>query len=85
MGSMLMANGEECLDGWVRAGGGEVMCSGVDFGVSRSLLGEILGEIMDDKVGEGLMEVSFGSQWVVIEDDREVTPDEDWRSNKGEH
>ncbi|GJR08859.1 hypothetical protein Tco_0791511 [Tanacetum coccineum] len=35
-----------------RAGRGEVMGGGVDFGVSRSLLGEILGEIMGDKVGE---------------------------------
>ncbi|GKD88655.1 hypothetical protein Tco_1364162 [Tanacetum coccineum] len=42
MGSMLMANGEECLDGWVRAGGGEVKGGGVDFGVI--LLGEIPGE-----------------------------------------
>ncbi|GKB86996.1 hypothetical protein Tco_0959268 [Tanacetum coccineum] len=52
LGSMLMANGEECLDGCFRAGGGEVMGGGVDFGVSRSLLGEILREIMGDKVGE---------------------------------
>ncbi|GKE60145.1 hypothetical protein Tco_1510512 [Tanacetum coccineum] len=42
MGSMLMANGEECLDGWVRAGGGEVKGGGVDFGVI--LLGEIGGK-----------------------------------------
>nr|GEW00677.1 hypothetical protein [Tanacetum cinerariifolium] len=33
----------------VGAGRGEVMGSGVDFGVSRSLLGEILGEIIGDK------------------------------------
>ncbi|GKD99527.1 hypothetical protein Tco_1387511, partial [Tanacetum coccineum] len=36
----------------VRAGRGEVMGGGVDFEVSRSLLGEILEEIMGDKVGE---------------------------------
>ncbi|GKB36300.1 hypothetical protein Tco_0881242, partial [Tanacetum coccineum] len=29
MGSMLIAKGEECLDGWVRAGGGEVKGGGV--------------------------------------------------------
>ncbi|GKB40519.1 hypothetical protein Tco_0885461 [Tanacetum coccineum] len=62
MGSMLIAKGEECLDGWVgsdliigfattgvlweqvRAGGGEVKGGGVDFGVTKSLLGEIPGE-----------------------------------------
>ncbi|GJV36664.1 hypothetical protein Tco_1409141, partial [Tanacetum coccineum] len=31
----------KCLDGWVRADGGEVKDGGVDFGVSRTLLGEI--------------------------------------------
>ncbi|GJW57138.1 hypothetical protein Tco_0103869 [Tanacetum coccineum] len=41
MGYKFMANGEECLDGWVRANGGEVKGGGVDFGVSRTLLGEI--------------------------------------------
>ncbi|GKE11129.1 hypothetical protein Tco_1414680 [Tanacetum coccineum] len=44
MGSMLIAKGEECLDGWVGAGGGEVKGCGVDFGVTKSLLCEILGE-----------------------------------------
>ncbi|GKF27485.1 hypothetical protein Tco_0083379 [Tanacetum coccineum] len=38
MGSMLIAKGEECLDGWVRAGGGEVKGGGVDFRVTKSLL-----------------------------------------------
>nr|GEV15133.1 hypothetical protein [Tanacetum cinerariifolium] len=32
-GSKFMANGEECLDGWVGAGGGEVKGGGVDFRV----------------------------------------------------
>ncbi|GJY09378.1 hypothetical protein Tco_0377563 [Tanacetum coccineum] len=44
MGSMLISKGEECLDGWVGAGGGEVKGYGVDFGVTKSFLGEILGE-----------------------------------------
>ncbi|GKE68679.1 hypothetical protein Tco_1526751, partial [Tanacetum coccineum] len=35
---------EECLDGWVGAGGGEVKGCGVDFGVTKSLLGESGGE-----------------------------------------
>ncbi|GJV03561.1 hypothetical protein Tco_1337130 [Tanacetum coccineum] len=46
VGSKFMDNGEECLDGWVGAGGGEVKGGGVDFGVSRILLGEIPREIM---------------------------------------
>nr|GEZ99233.1 hypothetical protein [Tanacetum cinerariifolium] len=33
MGSMLMAKGEECLDGWVGTDGGEVKGGGVDIGV----------------------------------------------------
>ncbi|GJX45421.1 hypothetical protein Tco_0262097 [Tanacetum coccineum] len=36
----------------VRAGGGEVKCGGVDFGVSRILLGEIPGEIIGESGGE---------------------------------
>ncbi|GKA40325.1 hypothetical protein Tco_0732918 [Tanacetum coccineum] len=42
-GSKLMVIGEECLEGCVSAGGGEVSGGGDDFGVSKSLLGEILG------------------------------------------
>ncbi|GJX75909.1 hypothetical protein Tco_0322720 [Tanacetum coccineum] len=41
MGSMLIAKGEECLDGCVGAGGLEVKGGGVDLGVTKSLLGEI--------------------------------------------
>ncbi|GKE53563.1 hypothetical protein Tco_1488719 [Tanacetum coccineum] len=52
MGSKFMANGEECLDGWVEAGGGEVKGGGVDFGVSRTLLGKIFREIMRESGGE---------------------------------
>ncbi|GJR33580.1 hypothetical protein Tco_1209264 [Tanacetum coccineum] len=51
-GSKFMANGEECLDGWAGAGGGEVKGGGVDFEVSKTLLGEILGEIMGESYGE---------------------------------
>ncbi|GJY41577.1 hypothetical protein Tco_0428847 [Tanacetum coccineum] len=42
-GSKFMANGEECLDGWVGSGEGEVKGGGVDFGVTRILLGEESG------------------------------------------
>ncbi|GKA55323.1 hypothetical protein Tco_0754272 [Tanacetum coccineum] len=62
MGSMLMDNGKECLDGWVRAGGGEVMGGGVDFRVSRSFLGEIPREIMGDRIGEEFG-VDGGTVW----------------------
>ncbi|GKA05515.1 hypothetical protein Tco_0684635 [Tanacetum coccineum] len=41
MGSMLIAKGEECLDGCVEASRGEVKGGGVEFGVTKSLLGEI--------------------------------------------
>nr|GEZ94784.1 hypothetical protein [Tanacetum cinerariifolium] len=51
MGSMLIAKGKECLDGWVRAGGGEVKCGGVDFGVTKSLLGETPGESGGEEFG----------------------------------
>nr|GFA48386.1 hypothetical protein [Tanacetum cinerariifolium] len=44
MGSMLIAKGEECLDGWVGSHGGEVKGGGVDLGVTKSLLGETTGE-----------------------------------------
>ncbi|GJR48077.1 hypothetical protein Tco_1316180 [Tanacetum coccineum] len=37
-----MDNGEECLDGWVGTGGGEVKGGGDDFGVRRIFLGEKL-------------------------------------------
>nr|GEW68032.1 hypothetical protein [Tanacetum cinerariifolium] len=43
MGSMLISKGEECLDGWVGAGRGEVK-GGVDVGVTKILLGETSGE-----------------------------------------
>nr|GEX59511.1 hypothetical protein [Tanacetum cinerariifolium] len=39
--SKLMVRGEECLEGCVGAGGGEVNGGGDDFRVSKSLLGEI--------------------------------------------
>ncbi|GKD27758.1 hypothetical protein Tco_1233972, partial [Tanacetum coccineum] len=46
------ASGEECLDGWVGADGGEVKGGGVDFEVSKILLGEIPGEIIRESGGE---------------------------------
>ncbi|GJZ52760.1 hypothetical protein Tco_0607645 [Tanacetum coccineum] len=51
-GSKLIANGEECLDGWVGASGAEVKGGGVDFRVSRTLLGEIPRVIMVESGGE---------------------------------
>ncbi|GJT61877.1 hypothetical protein Tco_1005410 [Tanacetum coccineum] len=52
IGSIVIAKGEEYLDGCVRAGGGEVKGDGVNFGVTKSLLGEILGESMEESGGE---------------------------------
>nr|GEV75601.1 hypothetical protein [Tanacetum cinerariifolium] len=49
MGSMLIAKGKECLDGWVRADGGKVKGGGVDLGVTKSLLGETPGESGDEE------------------------------------
>nr|GEW94562.1 hypothetical protein [Tanacetum cinerariifolium] len=87
MGSKFMDNGEECLDGWVGADGGEVKGGGVDFRVSRTLLGEIPKEIMGKVVVKhlGLMEEPLDNQWVVIEYDKDGTPVEGWRNNKDGH
>nr|GEU64691.1 reverse transcriptase domain-containing protein [Tanacetum cinerariifolium] len=60
IGSMLMANGEECLDGWVRADEGEVKGGGVDFGVI--LLGEIPEESMSES-GSEEFRVEGGAVW----------------------
>nr|GEU38888.1 zf-CCHC domain-containing protein/UBN2 domain-containing protein [Tanacetum cinerariifolium] len=51
-GLMLVAKGEECLDGWVRASEGEVKGSVVDYGVTKSLIGEIPGENTRESGGE---------------------------------
>nr|GEV56746.1 hypothetical protein [Tanacetum cinerariifolium] len=55
VGSKLMDSGEECLDGWVEAGGGEVKGGGVVFGVSRIEFVTIL----EDNTGESGAE-AFG-------------------------
>ncbi|GJZ09294.1 hypothetical protein Tco_0543577 [Tanacetum coccineum] len=52
VGSKFVASGEECLDSFLRAAGGEVKGGGVDFGVSRTLLGEIPRDIMGESGGE---------------------------------
>ncbi|GJX81816.1 hypothetical protein Tco_0331297 [Tanacetum coccineum] len=52
VGSKFMASGEEGSDGWVGAGRREVKGGGVDFRVSRTLLGEIPGDIMGESGGE---------------------------------
>ncbi|GKD03078.1 hypothetical protein Tco_1178052 [Tanacetum coccineum] len=62
VGSKFMASGEECLDGWVGAGGGEVKCCGVVLGVSRILLGEIPKDIMGESGGEAFG-VDGGADW----------------------
>nr|GEW89228.1 hypothetical protein [Tanacetum cinerariifolium] len=57
----LGGGGEECLDGWVGTDRGEVKGGGVDFGVCRTLLGEILGEIIRESGGEHNVVGSAGS------------------------
>ncbi|GKD93043.1 hypothetical protein Tco_1372880, partial [Tanacetum coccineum] len=47
-----MVRGEECLEGCVGAGGGEVSGVGDDFGVSTSLLGEIPRVVIGESGGE---------------------------------
>ncbi|GKF68073.1 hypothetical protein Tco_0197752 [Tanacetum coccineum] len=56
----VMDNGEESLDGWVGADGGEVNGGSVDFGVSRTFLGEIPREIIGESGGE-VFEVDGGA------------------------
>ncbi|GJS92395.1 hypothetical protein Tco_0799363 [Tanacetum coccineum] len=51
-GSKFMVRGEECLEGCVGAGEGEVNEDGDDFGVRKSLLGEILGVVIRESGGE---------------------------------
>ncbi|GKB23815.1 hypothetical protein Tco_0863216 [Tanacetum coccineum] len=82
IGSIFKDNGEECLDGWVRADGGEVKGGGDDFGVSRILLGDIPRVIIGESGGE-----TFGvdNRWVVKEHDKEGTMVAGWRSNKDGH
>ncbi|GJU82262.1 hypothetical protein Tco_1284627 [Tanacetum coccineum] len=60
VGSKLIANGEECLDGWVRAEGGEVKGGGDEFGVSKTFLGEIPIVIIGESGGE-TFEVNGGA------------------------
>nr|GEU55901.1 reverse transcriptase domain-containing protein [Tanacetum cinerariifolium] len=52
VGSKFIASGEECLDGWIGSGRGEVKGGGLDFGVSRTFLGEILREIIKESGGK---------------------------------
>ncbi|GKG60117.1 hypothetical protein Tco_0609781, partial [Tanacetum coccineum] len=51
-GSKFMVRGEECLEGCVGAGGGEVNEGRDEFGVSKSLLGEIPGIVIGESGGE---------------------------------
>nr|GEY55546.1 hypothetical protein [Tanacetum cinerariifolium] len=50
---------EECFDGYDGASGGEVIGSGVDLGVIKSSLGEILSETMGEK-GSDMVGLSGG-------------------------
>ncbi|GJX11739.1 hypothetical protein Tco_0201598 [Tanacetum coccineum] len=51
-GSKFMVRGDECLEGCVGTGGGEVNRGREDFGVSKSLLGEIPGVVIGESGGE---------------------------------
>ncbi|GJS59411.1 hypothetical protein Tco_0654195 [Tanacetum coccineum] len=51
-GSKLMVRGKECLEACVGAGGGEVNGGRDDFGVSKSLLGEIPEVVIGESDGE---------------------------------
>ncbi|GKE88112.1 hypothetical protein Tco_1565587 [Tanacetum coccineum] len=51
-GSKFMVRGKKCLEGCVGAGGGEVNGGRNDFGVSKSLLGEIPGVVIGESDGE---------------------------------
>ncbi|GJZ08325.1 hypothetical protein Tco_0542608 [Tanacetum coccineum] len=53
-GFKFMVRREECLEGCVGAGGGEVNGGRDDFGVSKSLLGEIPGVVIGESSGEVL-------------------------------
>ncbi|GJS91731.1 hypothetical protein Tco_0774367 [Tanacetum coccineum] len=48
----LMVRGDECLEGCVGIGGGEVSGGRDDFGVSKSLLGEIPGVMISEGGGD---------------------------------
>ncbi|GKA07587.1 hypothetical protein Tco_0686811 [Tanacetum coccineum] len=52
VGSKLIASSEECLDGWVRAGGGEVKGGNVIFRVSRIEFGMTPEDNMGESGGE---------------------------------
>ncbi|GKC06688.1 hypothetical protein Tco_0998298 [Tanacetum coccineum] len=47
-GSKFMVRGKKCLEGCVGVDGGEVNGGGDDFGVSKSLLGEILRVVIGE-------------------------------------
>ncbi|GJW64210.1 hypothetical protein Tco_0116094 [Tanacetum coccineum] len=47
-----LVRGEECLEGYVGAGGSEVNGGGDDFGVSKSLVGEIPRVVIGESGGE---------------------------------
>ncbi|GKC18323.1 hypothetical protein Tco_1020473, partial [Tanacetum coccineum] len=75
---MFMANREECLDGWVGVGGGEVKGGGDDFGVRRIFLGEIprviIGEssVFKDQVSIFAKDKGFGHEMHKREESKAV-------------
>ncbi|GJU47926.1 hypothetical protein Tco_1217481 [Tanacetum coccineum] len=64
-GSKFMVRGEECLEGCAGAGGGEVNGGGDDFGVSKSLLGEIPGVVIGES-GEETFRDNGGTVWMEL-------------------
>ncbi|GJV14127.1 hypothetical protein Tco_1359450 [Tanacetum coccineum] len=60
--SKFMVRGEECLEGCVGAGGGEVNGGGDDFRVSKSLLSEIPRVAIRESGGE-TFGVDGGAVW----------------------
>ncbi|GKG33895.1 hypothetical protein Tco_0434054 [Tanacetum coccineum] len=66
-GSMFMVNGEDCLEGWVGAGGGEVKGGGVVLGVVKSSLGEKPGGAIGVVGGESRVDFSIVMIKVLLE------------------
>ncbi|GKB72043.1 hypothetical protein Tco_0933455 [Tanacetum coccineum] len=70
--SKCMVRGEECLEGYVGAGGREVNGGGEDLGVSKSLLGEIPCVVIDQR---GVAIMREGTATKVNQDESGATCD----------
>ncbi|GJS73478.1 hypothetical protein Tco_0706319 [Tanacetum coccineum] len=64
-----MVRGEECLEGCVGAGGGEFSGGRDDFGVRKSLLGEISRVVIGEGGGETFGD-DGGAVWLSVKGDR---------------